>query len=279
MPKILVMGVYLQILAMTFSAVGLAEENSSPESPWETYSLTMGYFISTLDTSIRLGAGLGVDIDAEDSLSLDSNLNVLRLEGGRRFGRHRVDLSWFSLRRDAERTTQRDIVIENNQGDEIVIEAGTGIKSYLDLDLYKLTYSYSFIQDDRLNLAAAAGLYFAPIGVGISSQGLTDASGTQSFNAPLPLVGLGMDVAITPRWFLRYQAQAFYMEYEKFKGSLYSSTVAVEYKPWRHAGFGLGYDILRMKLEAEGEKYPEIDLKGKIGFEYAGIMIYAKLFF
>lgn len=46
-----------------------AEEQA--ESPWETYSLSLGYFISNLDTGIRLGAGVGVDLDAEDLFDLD----------------------------------------------------------------------------------------------------------------------------------------------------------------------------------------------------------------
>ncbi|MDA8140154.1 MAG: hypothetical protein M0036_16020 [Desulfobacteraceae bacterium] len=276
----------LLLIALTLCPKGtLAEEEKKP-SPWgEKYSLTLGYFISNLDTGLRLGAGLGVDIDAEDALNLEETMSVARLEGYRRFGKHRVDLSWMSLNRKAMRTAGESFTFENNQGEQVTVAAGANVESYLNLNLYKLTYSYSFIQDDRLDLAAALGVYIAPIEVGIAAQGtvndqeIANERSASSFTAPLPMLGLRMDIAVTPKWFVRYQGQIFYLEYESFKGSLYSSTMAVEYKPWQHVGFGLGYDLLKMMLEAKKNDYPEIDFKGKINFQYTGLMLYCKLFF
>jgi hypothetical protein len=269
----------LMITGVLFSYSLAAAEDSPAVSPWEKYSFSLGYLVSSMDTSIRMGGGTGLDIDLEDTLNLESSMSVVRLEGLRRFNKHRIDLSWVALKREATRTVGEDFTIKNNEGEEVTISAGSVVDSYLNLDLYKLTYSYSFIQDERLDLAGIAGFYVAPISVGISAQGLVDKKGTQSFTAPLPLIGLRMDFAVTPRWFIRYQAQCFYLAYKNFNGSIYSSTAAVEYKPWENAGFGLGYDIFRMKLEADGQDYPGVDLRGNVGFQYAGLMLYAKLFF
>jgi hypothetical protein len=286
MKKFLGFCLLLAVMSICPPGAMAAEETQEKQSlPWEKYSLSLGYFISTLDTGIRLGTGVGVDIDAEDLLDLDATMSVARLEGLRRFGRHRIDLSWMSLKREATRTVQEDFSFENNEGEQVSVEAGAAIESYLDLDLYKLTYSYSFIQDDRLDLAAALGLYIAPIGLGITAQGSANGQAVateksaNSFTAPLPMLGLRMDVAVTPKWFIRFLGQAFYLEYESFKGAIYSSTMAVEYKPWQHVGFGVGYDMFKMKLEAAGADYPEIDFKGNIDFQYTGLMLYAKLFF
>jgi hypothetical protein len=254
-------------------------EETTAVSPWEKYSFTLGYFVSDIDTSIRMGGGTGLDIDLEDTLNLESSMSVVRLEGFRRFNRHRIDLSWFAMKRNATRTVGEDFTIENNDGEEVTISAGSVVDSYLNLDLYKLTYSYSFIQDERIDLAGIFGLYVAPIGVGISAQGLIDKKGAQSFTAPLPLIGLRMDFAVTPRWFIRYQGQCFYLAYKEFSGSIYSSSAAVEYKALENIGFGLGYDIFSMKMESDGQDYPAVDLRGNVRFQYAGLMLYAKLFF
>ena len=273
------------VAALVLNVASALADEEDVESPWETYSLSVGYFISSLDTSIRLGTGIGVDLDAEDLLDLDETMSVARLDGSRRFGRHRIDFSWMSLNRKATRVVQESFRFENSEGEEVTVEAGATVESYFDLDLYEMTYSYSFIQDERIDLAAAFGLYLAPIGVGVAAQGTingvdyAEEKATSKFTAPLPMIGLRMDVALTPKWFVRYQGQMFYLEYENFKGTLYASSVAVECKPWQHVGFGLGYDILRMQLEAIGEDYPEIDFKGNIGFQYSGLMLYAKLFF
>jgi hypothetical protein len=45
-------------------------------------------------------------------------------------------------------------------------------------------------------------------------------SSAASFTAPLPVIGLRADIAITPQWFLRIGSELFYLEYDNFKGSL-----------------------------------------------------------
>lgn len=54
---------------------------------------------------------------------------------------------------------------------------------------------------------------------------------------------------------------------------------AVEYKPWEHVGIGVGFDALQVDIEAEGEDWPEIDLNGKLQFNYTGLQLYLRLFF
>jgi hypothetical protein len=77
------------------------------------------------------------------------------------------------------------------------------------LDIYELAYSYSFLQDDRIDLAALIGLYVMPIDFGINVAGLVNVNESEKFTAPLPVVGLRMDIALAPRWFLRTGTQIF----------------------------------------------------------------------
>jgi len=156
----------LVVAVLFLPAVSGGSEVQSNAQPWETVGLSAGYFISDVDTSLRLGAGLGVDIDLEDLLGLDSTSSVFRVGGLWRFTdnqRHRLDLSWFSLSRDSTLKILDDITFENDEGEEITIGAGTTVDSFFDLDIYQLAYSYSFFQDDRLDLAAGIGLYIMPI--------------------------------------------------------------------------------------------------------------------
>jgi hypothetical protein len=53
----------------------------------------------------------------------------------------------------------------------------------------------------------------------------------------------------------------------------------VEYKPWEHVGIGVGFDTLKVSIEAEDEDWPGIDLKGKVQFNYTGLQLYLRLFF
>ena len=69
----------------------------------------------------------------------------------------------------------------------------------------------------------------------------------------MPVVGLGFDFAITPKWIIRQQIEFFYLEYDNFEGGLQSLSVALEYFPWKHVGFGLGADGLRVNLKVSGD--------------------------
>lgn len=270
------------VFVLLFPVAVMGAETQYSEQPWEKFGVSAGYFLSTLDTSLRLGGSLAVDIDLEDLLGLDTSNSVFRFEGLWRFTdnrRHRLNLSWFSLNRESSLRILGDITFENEAGEEITIDAGTTVDSFFDLDIYQLSYNYSFVQDERLDLSAGIGLYVMPINAGLSADKVFNNRGRAEFTAPLPVLGLRMDVALTPRWFIRTGTQAFYVEYGDFKGSLLNVSASLEYKPWDHVGIGLGYDSMRIAVEAEGGDWPEVDLRGKVQLNYTGLQLYMRFFF
>ncbi len=264
------------------SQAAIAEEWNLEEKPWEKFGVDLGVFLAGLDSNIRLGSGIGVDIDVEKALDLDSTNTVFRAGALWRFTnnrRHRLDLTWFSFRRDGNRRIIEDITIEDDDGNTITIESGTTIETFFNLDIYQLAYSYSFFQDERIDLAVGIGVYVMPIDFGIKVSGLLDEEGSEKFTAPLPVFGLRMDVALTPKWFIRSGAQVFYLEYDNFTGSILEFRTALEYNPWKHVGIGVGFDTFGFRLEADGEDWPGIDLKGNVEFNYAGVQLYLRLFY
>ena len=277
----LLMNTAILILLLPQSA--MAEGMNLEEKPWEKFGANFGVFVSTVDSSFRIGSGIGVDIDVEDLLGLDSTNSVFRADALWRFTdnrRHRLDFSWFAFRRDGARQILEDITIEDDNGERILIEAGTQIEAFFDLDIFELAYSYSFFQDDRIDLAAGIGLYVMPIDFGVSATGLIKVDESEKFTAPLPVVGLRTDIALTPQWFIRSGAQVFYLEYENFTGSILEFQAAVEYNPWKHVGLGLGFDTLNVNVEADGSTdWPGVDLNGKLDFNYAGLQLYLRLFY
>jgi hypothetical protein len=270
------------VVLLAFSQATAAQENLAGDSPWETFGVNLGVFVSATDTSFRIGSGIGLSIDAEEALNLDATNTVFRADALWRFTenkRHRLDLTWFSLSRDATRQIGQDITFEDKDGNPITINAGSTVESNFDFDIYELAYSYSFFQDERIDLAAGIGFFIMPLDFGLRSSGVVDEDGSASFTAPLPVFGLRMDVALTPKWFLRTGSQVFYLEYDNFTGSVLEFKVAVEYNPWKHVGMGLGFDALKVSLEADGEDYPSIDFKGNVDFAYTGIQLYLRYFF
>ena len=69
------------------------------------------------------------------------------------------------------------------------------------------------------------------------------------------------------------------MEYEQFSGAVMDFQTAVEYNPWKHVGLGLGFDALNVRVKADGDDYPAVDLNGKVDYNFTGLQLYLHVFF
>jgi hypothetical protein len=272
------MGIYVILfsLAFLFPSVVAAEEGEKAK-PWERFSLNVGGFIATVNSDIRLGAeSAALDISPEDFLGLDSSVFVFRADALWRFTsnrRHRFELSYYDLRRASTKTIDADIQINDK-----IFTAGTTVDTLFDIQVVRAGYSYSLIQDDRFDLAIGGGLYVMPIRIKLSSTSSGEAS-DEGITAPLPVAGLRFDFAITPKLFLKESLDVFYFQYQNFQGGLFDIKLGLEYNIWKHFGVGVAYDYFRLWFKAEGQDYPNINMVGKIQFNYGGILLYGKLFF
>ena len=272
-----------QILLILFVAVLFiqpvhAESSDPADQPWDRFSFTLGGYIADINSSVTLGSGtlgLGASVDVEEALGLDSSMSVLKAGVRYRFGstrRHMLGLQYYDFRRNSTKTLETDITWQDKK-----YPIGTTVESYLNIEVLKAGYSYAFFQDDRISLAASIGLFITPIEGGISAAGIGTAE--ERVTAPLPVVGLQLDFAITPKLFLKQSLEVFYLEIGDFKGSINSFTIACEYNFWKNVGFGIGYDMFDLKIEANGSDYPNIDFIGKVEFKYSGLLLYTKVYF
>ncbi|NQT70080.1 MAG: DUF481 domain-containing protein [Desulfobacteraceae bacterium] len=271
------------ILAIVFIAVFFAlpvhAESSDPaDQPWERFSFKLGGYIADINSSVYLGSdtlGVGAGVDVEEALGLDSSMSVLRAEVSYRFGssqRHMLGLKYYDFRRSATKTLETEIKWEDK-----TYPIGTTVDSYVNIGVLKAGYGYAFFQDDRISLAASIGLFITPIEAGISAAGV--GSTEESITAPLPVVGMSLDFAITPKLFLKQSLEVFYLEVGDFKGSIAAFNISCEYNFWKNVGFGIGYDVFDLKLEANGSDYPNVDFIGKVEFSYTGLLLYTKIYF
>lgn len=269
----------VSIVCVFAGRAAMAAETDKETSPWERYSANLGIFLATTNSSARVGStSAGVEFDLEDTLGLGSGNNAFRAGFAWRFTenrRHRIDFSWFRLKKDGSRVLSRDLETDN-----ITIPAGSTVNSEIKLDLYRAAYSYSFFQDDRFDLAVIGGLYVAPMSITINGTSGFTGTVDQSLTAPLPVLGLRADFALTPKWFLRTGFDVFYISVDDYTGYLTDVQIAAEYKAWKHVGFGLGFDTMHLDVEAESDtSVPGVDAAGAFSFDYAGIYAYTKIYF
>lgn len=245
---------------------------------WERFSFSLGGFITGLNSDILIGSqqvGLGVSVNLEDALGLKTSTLVLRgtLEYhlGKR-GRHSTRFGYFGLFRNASKVLESEIEI----GDE-TFPVGTEVNSKFDLQIYKGAYDYSFYMDDRVKLSITFGLFIMPISFSTSALGISEE--VAEFIAPLPVLGLGTNFAITPKLFLKQSIEILYLEISNFKGSITDVNLRLEYNPWKHFGFGLGINSYRLNISIYENDNTFLDFAGSIKTSYTGMLFYGKYYF
>ena len=252
-------------------------------SPWDRGALRFGGFAAALDSTMAfgLGGGAGVNLDAEELLGLDSSLTVFRVDALYRIGesrRHRLDFTFVSLRRSADETLTEEIDVDGE-----VLVPGTQIESVFDVDLYRLSYTYSFFQDERINLGGGLGVYIAPVryGIDITSPGDDRTLDVRNVTLPLPALSLRGDAKLTRKLSIYGEIDFMYLEMGGYAGSLLDLRLGVEYQFVKHFGVGVGYNSFDVDVEAEGSSsdYPSVDFVGAINMRFSGLMLYGKLSF
>ncbi len=264
-------GIWLAALAVCMQPA-VAEESGGP---WEKWSLSLGGFASTLASDVRIGTpGVGAEIDLDEVLGMESSDTVFRIDAAYRFGssrKHRWDFTWFDLSREATKTLSQEINIDGT-----IYPLGTTVDSVFDLAFYNVRYSYSFLQDDRVDLAGSVGLHVTEIGLTVHS--LAQGTSGDKVTAPLPLIGARLDVALTEKWYARSSVEFLYLALGDFKGGISDVLLAAEYRAWKNFAIGAGLNAVRMSLEAKSES-SNVKFEGDVNINFVGLLFYGKLMF
>jgi hypothetical protein len=237
-----------------------------------TFSISIGAFFTDRDTNTRIDASptdTGTDINLEGDLGFRKSDNVFRFDGYWRFAtNHRLDVSAFDLSRTSTKLIDRDITIGDTTYD-----LGTSVDAKLDLNIYKVAYTWMFKQRGRNFLGASAGLYIADIGASFAGAlGINPES--NDITAPLPVFGLRGAYHFAERWSIRGSAELFLFELNSFDGSFYDVFGGIDYSMTDMISLGLGFNAVKFDLG-----FNDRSLTGDLDWGYAGAMLYLKFDF
>ncbi len=154
------------------------------------------------------------------------------------------------------------------------------MNTVFNFDIIRTTYSYAFLQDDRMRIAAGLGVYILPLKYSINRQRPAIFEGAD-VTLPLPTLALRTDFLLTRNLYLTAGLDAMYIQISDFKGSLYDANIALEYRPWDHVGFGLGYTSFSAYVQGSGDSssYPGANFTGEVDVTYGGLMLYCNFLF
>jgi hypothetical protein len=101
---------------------------------------------------------------------------------------------------------------------------------------------------------------------------------SETFTAPLPVLGLRGDFIITPRWRVKASTDVLYVPLDEYDYSVTDSLLAVEYLPFAHAGIGLGVNNVRYMMKSDSDN-SALGVDGAARLQFVGALAYLKLRF
>ena len=283
--------IWRSILAATLilmAGAAVAQGGGTYDQFNDRFRIYLGGFWPSVDSKIGINGDVippGPPVDVEDTLGVEDSDGVAW--GGARWRisrRNSLEFEMFALNRDGgvSGTFSPPIQI----GDTF-IESG-GINTSYDTSIGRLTYGFSLIRDDRMDIQLKAGLHLAKLEAGIQFSGAvcdqttspttppgcpagTTGSESEDVTAPLPHFGGSFEYAITPSVALNLEIIGFALELDDIDGSMVEVDVDLSWHPWRNFGLGAGLRYFSVEVDAGSS-----ELNGEFDFEYFGPVIYVQ---
>lgn len=179
----------------------------------------------------------------------------------------RLEFTYYNISRDASVFLGRTLQF----GDRTFV-FGTTIRSKADIQIFKIAYTWSFLQTPGYELGISLGADVMYIETRLSAPIIGEES--EALIAPLPVLGLRGGYAFNPSLVLNTSADFFYLEYEDFKGRLLDINVNLEYYFWEHLSLSVGYNFFDVEVTYESDRR-NLD----IGYLFHGPKASAKIYF
>ncbi len=264
-----------------FAMMGLARaEATQPDK----FKFSIGSFaLSRYDSNISMtdpDLGAGISISPQDTLGIDIESSVLRIEGYYRIRpNHGLVYSWYSIDSKGKKTLERPVEWVDEDGNSIVIPLGVQATSRLETEILKVGYLWSFHHSDKVELGLGAGLHITRLAISLDATASPPITVPSSINQvdttlPLPVVSFVLSYKITPKlhWFLK--TDAFALKFDNWSGHWRDSTLGLEYRAWEHVALGAGFSSYSLDLDEDDPTY-QLEFNNSI----TGGLIYLAAYF
>jgi hypothetical protein len=233
----------------------------------EGLSARVGAMFSTADTRLRVDAAngaLGTTVTLEDNLGFSKDETLPAFDATWRINpRHRIELGYARLQRDAQKTLTGEIRF----GDK-VFPVNANVDSSFNSDVWRLTYGWSFYREGGNELSLLLGLHVTSFETKLRTIGGAVAE-TADRTVPLPTIGLQGSWALDPQWRLGGWVQVFALNYNDYEGSMVNGAFTAEYRFNRNLAVGAGYTVYDYNLDITKGR-----ARGSFEYQFAGPILY-----
>lgn len=281
--------IFLLTLPCLLAGPAMAQDDGDYARFNDPVRVYAGGFFPSLSTDISINGTIvnPPPIDVEDVLGIDDTDTVgwagVQWHISRR---NMLEFEYFKLDRDGFIDLFPNPV---EVGDQI-IESGS-INTAFDVGVGRLTYGFSIVRNERMDLQLKGGLHIADLSAALQLSGAvcdvtlgqmppgcpggqTPVAQSEDVTAPLPHFGASFGYAITPTIAANFQVIGFAIELDDIDGSILEIDADLAWQPWRHFGFGVGLRYFNTNVKSGTS-----ELNGEFDIEYFGPTVYVSATF
>jgi hypothetical protein len=259
-----------------YSGAPLPPSKHEPASPiTDHFYIRAAFYSPKYNTNFRVDptnappGTTGTPVNAENDLGLAHREQrgvvdfMFRLRD-----RNKVQVGYFETNRSGSQVLANDVVFGNQ-----TFPAGGLAQTTFDLQQFNITYTYSFIRNNRFEVGTGLALYFLQIDVigAVPAQSLR-----QEVTAATPFPALPLDLTwvLSSRW--AATAQAAYLKVNTHNlGGWYLDTHAdIQYRWVNNFAVGAGYSSIRTDLTHRNGSFP-----GVVNMTISGPQVFVRFSF
>ena len=243
-----------------YSGAPLPPATHEPASPiTDHFYIRAAFYTPKYNTNFRVDptnappGTTGTPVNAENDLGLAHRERqgvvdfMFRLRD-----RNKVRVGYFESKRSGNQVLANDIVFGNQ-----TFPAGELAQTSFDLEQFNITYTYSFIRNDRFEVGSGLALYFLQLDVigQVPAQGLR-----QEVTAATPFPALPLDLTwcLSRRWAATAQAAYLKVNTHNLSGSYLDTHADIQYRWVPNFVVGAGYASIRTDLTHRNGSFPGV---------------------
>lgn len=213
------------------------------------------------DLRVDDGSTEGTTIDAEDDLGMDDE-SYPSIEVFAGIGKHHISVMYTKADYSGDENLERNIVFNGRN-----YTVGTNVESDLEFTMIDAEYQYDIIDLENI----LAGFSIGIIGKIKYIEGDASLKGggydeSESFKAPIPMLGLGVHVGILAD-ILEARAKVAGMGYSG--STFYEGQADISLTPFPFLDIYAGYKIMKLDVDDISDVYADIEFKGP----YVGLAV------
>jgi hypothetical protein len=231
------------------------------------------YFNAKLNTEVRAdptnaAPGMtGTQVNAENDLGLPAKLNQGRVEFGFRLrDRNKVRVDYFDADRSGNAVLANDVVFRDT-----TFLAGLPTGTSLDWKQFDITYTYSFIRNDRFEVGTGIAVYFLQFDAMMTQPQPFAIPLSEEVSAASPFPALPLDATwcISGRWAATARVAYLKANFHSADGWYSDSHADLQYRWNPNFAVGFGYTGTHTSLTSRISSNPgrvDMSIRGPEAF-------------